>query len=118
MTKDCSITDNPRETIPDSCQSMSMEADLSSILSSAQELTSGDADGGVVGMIVLDDRGLLVATEGQAHPEAVGLVQSVVGEAGKVQDDGSYPAIEISTQSQKYLIKREDKMTTALIKRI
>ena len=97
---------------------MSMEADLSSILSSAQDLTSGDADGGVVGMIVLDDRGLLVAAEGHYEPEAVGLVQSMAREAGEGQEDGTFPVIEINTQHQKYLIKREEKITTALIKRI
>ena len=95
-----------------------METDLSSILTSAQEQTSGDDDGGVVGMIVLDDRGLLVAAEGQCDPEAVGLVQGAAGEAGKMQEDGTYPVIEIHTQSQKYLIKREEKITTALIKKI
>ena len=95
-----------------------MEADLSSILSSAKEQTSGNDDGGVVGMIVLDDRGLLVAAEGQCDPEAVGVVQGVAGDAGQRQEDGSYPVIQISTQSQKYLIKREEKITTALIKKI
>ena len=95
-----------------------METDLSSILASAQEQTSDDDDGGVVGMIVLDDRGLLVATEGECDPEAVGLVQSMTREAGKMLEDGTYPVIEINTQSQKYLIKREEKITTALIKKI
>ena len=95
-----------------------METDLSSILTSAQEQTSDADDGGVVGMIVLDDRGLLVATEGECDPEAVGLVQSMAREAGKMLEDGTYPVIEINTQSQKYLIKREEKITTALIKKI
>ncbi len=43
-----------------------MQVDLGSILTSAQEMdsASGEVGGGVVGMIVLDDRGLLVASEG------------------------------------------------------
>ena len=95
-----------------------METDLSSILTSAQEQTSGDDDGGVVGMIVLDERGLLVVTKGECDPEAVGLVQSMAQEAGKMLEDGTYPVIEINSQSLKYLIKREEKITTALIKKI
>ena len=95
-----------------------MEADLSSILSSAQDQTSGDGEGGVVGMIVLDDRGLLVSSEGQSDPEALGLVQSVAGEAGTMQEDGTYPVIEFSSGTARYLIKREEKITTALIKKI
>ena len=72
----------------------------------------------MLGLVVLDEKGLLVAAEGDCPPEAVGLVQSLTMEASQVEEDGSYPVIVINTQTNKYIIKREQKITTAIVKNL
>ena len=96
---------------------MSMEVDLGSILKSAQQLSSVDGEGvgGLVGLVVLDDRGLLVSTEGNCPAEAVGLVQSVTNEASQPDETGSFPVIVINSQTNRYIIKREEKIITAIV---
>ena len=39
-------------------------------------------------------------------------------EASEVQEDGSFPVIVMSTEYHKYIIKREQKITTAIIKKL
>ena len=96
---------------------MSMEVDLGSILKSAQQLSSVDGEGvgGVVGLVVLDDRGLLVSAEGNCPAEAVGLVQSATSEASQPDETGSFPVIVINSQTNRYIIKREEKIITAIV---
>ena len=100
-----------------------MEVNLRDILQSAQQQDSEDNEGaggagGVLGLVVLDEKGLLVAAEGDCPSEAVGLVQSLTMEASQVEEDGSYPVIVINTQTNKYIIKREQKITTAIVKNL
>ena len=99
---------------------MSMEVNLRDILQSAQQQDSEDNEGagGVLGLVVLDEKGLLVAAEGDCPSEAVGLVQSLTMEASQEEEDGSYPVIVINTQTNKYIIKREQKITTAIVKNL
>ena len=98
-----------------------MEADLSSILSGAKDvdsdLNNGDTSD-IVGMLVMDDNGLVVGVQGEVGGEVAPVVQDVVRQSSKLQEDGDYPVIVITTQSRKLLIKREDKITTAIIKNL
>jgi len=97
-----------------------MEADLAGIMTEAKtvdaELHSQD-DSDIVGLIVLDDRGLVVGHHGEVEEGLGGVVQSIVSQSSRL-GDGEQPVIVINTENRKYLIKREDKTTTAIIKKL
>ena len=96
-----------------------MEADLSGIMAEARAVDSelsGEA-GTVTGLLVLDNKGLVIGTEGEVEPGLAAVVQTIVNQAAGVQD-GEQPAIVINTENRKYLIKREEKITTAIVKKL
>ena len=96
-----------------------MEADLSGIMAEARSVDTelnGEA-GAVTGLLVLDSKGLLIGSEGEVEPGLEAVVQSIVSQAASFQA-GEQPAIVINTESKKYLIKREEKITTAIIKKL
>ena len=96
-----------------------MEADLAGIMAEARAVDSelsGEA-GAVTGLLVLDNKGLVIGTEGEVEPGLAAVVQTVVSQAAGVQD-GEQPAIVITTENRKYLIKREEKITTAIVKKL
>ena len=96
-----------------------MEADLSGIMAEAKAVDSelsGEA-GTVTGLLVLDNKGLVIETEGEVEPGLAAVVQTIVTQAAGVQD-GEQPAIVINTENRKYLIKREEKITTAIVKKL
>ena len=85
-----------------------MEADLEAIMAEARsvdsELAGGDTSD-IVGLLVLDRAGL------------GGVVQTAVTQAARLET-GEQPSIVINTENRKYLIKREENITTAIIKRV
>ena len=96
-----------------------MEADLAGILAEARAVDtelSGEV-GAVMGLLVLDNKGLVIGKEGEVEPGLAAVVQTVVSQASGVQE-GEQPAIMITTENRKYLIKREEKITTAIVKKL
>ena len=99
-----------------------MEADLAGIMTEAKtvdvELNSCD-ESDIVGMLVLDERGLVVGQHGEVEQGLGGVVQNLISQSAKIpSEDGEHPVIVINSDNRKYLIKREDKITTAIVKKL
>ena len=84
--------------------------DLSGVLA---QLQLEDKD--ILGMMLLDSLGLVVGIQGEVEMSSEGTIQNLASMASKLMEDGEYPVIVITTDTRKYLIKREDKITTAII---
>ena len=97
-----------------------MEADLEAIMAEARsvdsELAGGDTSD-IVGLLVLDRAGLVVGQQGEVGAGLGGVVQTAVTQAARLET-GEQPTIVINTENRKYLIKREENITTTIIKRI
>ena len=63
------------------------------------------------------NKGLVIGTEGDVEPGLAAVVQTIVNQASGVEN-GEQPAIVINTENRKYLIKREEKITTAIVKKL
>jgi len=72
----------------------------------------------ICGMVVVDNRGLCIATEGEGDPASAGLIFSLASQAAKVEQGGVDPVIQIQTENHTYLIKKEEKVTVAIIKKL
>lgn len=90
-----------------------MDMDLSNVLA---QLQIEDKD--ILGMMLLDSLGLVVGMQGEVEMSSEGIIQNIAGMASKMMENDEYPVIIITTDTRKYLIKREDKITTAIVKKL
>ena len=97
-----------------------MEADLEAIMAEARsvdsELAGGDTSD-IVGLLVLDRAGLVVGQQGEVGAGLGGVVQTAVIQAARLET-GEQPTIVINTENRKYLIKREENITTTIVKKV
>ena len=80
------------------------------------ELVGGDTSD-IVGLLVLDRAGLVVGQQGEVGAGLGFMVQTAVTQAARLET-GEQPTIVINTENRKYLIKREENITTTIVKRI
>ena len=92
---------------------------LSCLLAEARaadiELGGGEGEEEVVGLVVLDQRGLVVTEQGELEPGAAGLLQRLIA-----SPDSPTPgevAVHTST-SARYIVKREAGLTVAVVKKL
>lgn len=71
-----------------------------------------------MGVLVLDHRGLCLASQGEGKPELAGLATNLSTLAGRIEPDEEIPVILVESGVRKYLIKREDKVTVVIVKEL
>jgi len=68
-------------------------------------------------MVVVDNRGLCIAAEGVGDPASAGVILALASQAAKLEN-GEEPVLQIQTADHSYLIKKEEKVTVAIIKKL
>jgi len=95
-----------------------METNLKSVMAEATEVdTELNGSSNICGMVVVDNRGLCIATEGEGDPASAGVIFNLASQASSLEQ-GEEPVLQIQTETHSYLIKKEEKVTVAIIKRI
>jgi len=77
-----------------------MDADVKAVMAQASELDAElNGSSTVCGMVVVDNRGLCIAAEGEGDPASAGVISSIAAQAGKLEN-GECPVIQIQTEHQ------------------
>jgi len=97
-----------------------MESSVVGVLQSVSGVDS-DLSGGVtssvVGSVVADSQGLCLGVQGVGDPSTAGLFSSLAGQAALLEPDHpEKPVLVLETDTQQYIVKKEQTVTVAIIK--
>jgi len=96
-----------------------MEANIKAVMAEATEVDAElTGSSNISGMVVVDNRGLCIAAEGDGDPASAGVIFSLACQAAKIEQDREDPVVQIQTEKHSYLIKKEENVTVAIIKKI
>ena len=77
-----------------------MEANVKAVMAEATEVDAElNGSSNICGMVVVDNRGLCIAAEGDGDPASAGVIFSLASQAGKIEQ-GEDPVLQIQTQHQ------------------
>jgi len=95
-----------------------MEANIKAVMAEAAEVDSElNGSSNICGMVVVDNRGLCIAAEGVGDSSSAGVILALASHAAKLEN-GEEPVLQIQTAEHTYLIKKEEKVTVAIIKKL
>lgn len=79
-----------------------MEANVKAVMAEATEVDA-ELNGGssnICGMVVVDNRGLCIAAEGEGDPASAGVIFSLASQAGQIEQGEDPPVLQIQTEHQ------------------
>jgi hypothetical protein len=78
-----------------------MEANVKAVMAEATEVDAElNGSSNICGMVVVDNRGLCIAAEGEGDPASAGVIFSLASQAGKIEQGEDPPVLQIQTQHQ------------------
>lgn len=70
----------------------------------------------IVGLLVVDNRGLCIQAEGVGDPTAAGLLGSLANQAALLEPGRDNPVVLLETDQYNYLVKKQENVTVAVVK--
>jgi len=95
-----------------------MEAAVEGVLQEAHEVDSSlQGESRIVGLVVADSRGLCLQTQGVGAASTAGVLSSLASQAALLEPGREHPVVVLETPNHHYLVKKEENVTVAVIKK-
>jgi hypothetical protein len=96
-----------------------MEANIRTVLRQTIEVEEHlRGSNHVKGVLVLDHRGLVIASQGEGTAELGGSATNISALAGRIEPEEENPVVLVEAGVRKYLIKKEDQVTVVIVKEL